>query len=68
MDIALEESRAGEMFDYEDYEGVSKWLDSQYALYTAGVEPAIGGDISKYSRRELTRRVAEILDKITDRE
>lgn len=64
MDIALEESRAGEMFDYEDYSGVTKWIDAQYALFTIGAAPVMEGDISKYSRRELTRKMAAVLDEI----
>lgn len=64
MDIALEESRAGEMFDYENYDGVAKWIDAQYALYTIGAAPVMEGDISKYSRRELTKKMAAVLDEI----
>jgi len=64
MDIALEESRAGEMFDYENYDGVAKWIDAQYALYTIGAAPVMDGDISKYSRRELTKKMAAVLDEI----
>ncbi len=64
MDIALEESRAGEMFDYEDYPGVAKWVDAQYALYTIGGAPVMEGDILKYSRRELTKKMAAVLDDI----
>lgn len=64
MDISLEESRAGEMFDYENYDGVAKWIDAQYALYTIGAAPVMEGDISKYSRRELTKKMAAVLDEI----
>lgn len=64
MDIALEESGAGEMFDYENYEGVAKWIDVQYALYTIGAAPVMESEISKYSRKELTGKIAEVLDKI----
>lgn len=64
MDVALEESRAGEMFDYENYEGVAKWIDAQYALYTIGAAPVMESEISKYSRKELTGKIAKVLDQI----
>lgn len=65
MDIALQESGAGEMFDYEDYQGVARWLYDKYDNYIRGLETDVKSDISKYSRRELTRRVAGVLDDIS---
>jgi hypothetical protein len=65
MDIALGESEGGAMFDYDDVRGCRRWLEDRYAEYKSGVVPPADGNIEKYSRKELTRRLALILDEIT---
>ncbi|MDD2491863.1 MAG: glycosyltransferase [Bacteroidales bacterium] len=65
MDIALGESEGGAMFDYDDERGARRWLEDRYAEYLAGGIPPADGNIENYSRRELTRRLALILDEIT---
>jgi glycosyltransferase involved in cell wall biosynthesis len=62
MDIALEESGCGKMFDYSDLTGMASWIEEQYKIYKNGGNPLSMGDILKYSRKELTSRMAEILD------
>ena len=64
MDVALKESEAGEMFDYGDYNGAKEWIDSQYDLYKKGIIPKTSGKIDRYSRMELCRRMAELLDEL----
>lgn len=65
MDVALGESEGGTMFDYEDERGCRRWLEDRYAEYLTGFVPPTDGNIEKYSRRELTRRLALLLDEIT---
>ena len=65
MDIALGESEGGAMFDYDDVRGCRRWLEDRYAEYKSGEVPPADGNIEKYSRKELTRRLALILDEIT---
>ncbi len=65
MDIALKESEAGAMFDYGDHEGAKAWINSQYELYKSGIVPQTSGKIDRYSRKDLCRRMAGLLDEIT---
>ena len=65
MDIALCESEGGAMFDYDDERGSRRWLEERYAEYLSGAVPPADGNIEKYSRKELTKRLALLLDKIT---
>ena len=64
MDIALGESEGGAMFDYDDERGCRRWLEDRYAEYLAGGVPPADGNIDIYSRRELTKRLALLLDEI----
>ncbi len=68
MDIALEESGAGRMFDFKDKKGVSSWIDEVYNFYKEGSAYPKGVNIDKYSRKNLTEQLAGILDQITERE
>ena len=67
MDIALSECEAGEMFDYNNKAAIAKWIDSRYEEYRGTGIPPVSGKIEKYSRRELTRAMAAVLDEITER-
>lgn len=64
MDIALEESGCGTMFNYQDSEGVNAFLDEQYGLFQAGQTPNIKGEIDLYSRVELTRKMASVFNSV----
>ena len=65
LDIALEESRAGELFDYKDYPGVKKWIEQEYEKFLAGEEernPLNGND--KYSREYLCGKMSELIEEV----
>lgn len=64
MDIALGESEGGAMFDYDDERGCRRWIEDRYAEYRAGGVPPADGNIEIYSRRELTKRLAHLLDEM----
>jgi len=64
MDIALNESEAGAMFDYSDHKGAKEWIDGQYELYRRGEVPVMSGKIDRYSRRGLCKNIAELLDEL----
>ena len=64
MDIALKESEAGEMFGYSDGKGARAWIDNQYDMYRKGIISQTSGKIERYSRRDLCRRMAALLDDI----
>lgn len=64
MDIALEESGCGTMFDYQDSDGVAVFIEEQYRLFEGGQTPIINGKIDAYSRIELTRKMAHVLNSV----
>ncbi len=63
--VALRDTRSGEIFDWEDEQNLRKFILQKYQEYLnpnrvkAGENP----DISKYSRRELSRGFSDILNK-----
>ena len=60
----LSETGAGVMADWDDIELVRSFIIDQYKHHLAGEIPAPKGDIDKYSRRNLTGRLAELLNKL----
>ncbi|MFA5848660.1 MAG: glycosyltransferase [Bacteroidales bacterium] len=64
MDIALNESEAGAMFDYSDHKGAKEWINNQYEHYRRGEIPVMSGKIDRYSRRGLCKNIAELLDEL----
>lgn len=60
----LKETGAGITCDWEDEAGVRAFVQKAWAQHLAGGVPAPRGDVSSYSRRSLTRELAELLDKI----
>ncbi|MDD4656821.1 MAG: glycosyltransferase family 4 protein [Bacteroidales bacterium] len=67
MDIALEQSGCGTMFDYDQSEGVEAFIDQQYRLFKEGSTAIVEGEIDKYSRVELTRKMAEVFNSVIDK-
>jgi len=64
MDIALNECEAGEMFDYGDEAGCCRWIEQRYAEYLAGRVEPVFGNIEQYSRKALTSKLANMLDRM----
>lgn len=67
MDIALEESGCGTMFDYNQREGVEAFIEEHYRLYKMGSTAVIKGKIDQYSRVELTHKMVEVFNSVIDR-
>ena len=65
MAAILSDTSAGETFDWEDREGLRDFVDRQWKAFREGRSLYCGKDISAYSRRELARRMAELLDTVT---
>lgn len=57
----LSETKAGSFFGYADGAEIIQHLQVQYALFKAGKLHASSEGIAKYSRRELTRSMAELV-------
>lgn len=66
MDIALSECEAGEMFDYGNEAGCRLWIEQRYAEYLAGGVGSVCGNIEQYSRKVLTGRLANMLDRMVN--
>jgi glycosyltransferase involved in cell wall biosynthesis len=66
MDIALKESEAGVLFDYNDYTGARIWIENQYTLYKKGEIYIPSGKIDNYSRERLCGRMASLLDDVIE--
>lgn len=63
----LDETQAGENFEYDDIEGIKKYLLEQYHLWKANPvsERRVNEEaIQKYSRESTTRKLAEIFDSL----
>ncbi len=57
----LKDSGAGVMFDWDRTDPIRNWIDSAWERHLRGEEAPCEGNISSYSRLELTRKLSEIL-------
>lgn len=62
----LIETGAGRIAGFEDVAGLRRQVDELYELYQQGRLTVSASGTEKYSRRELTRKLAQILDKIIE--
>jgi hypothetical protein len=61
----IKESGAGEAIGFGDSVLLKKVILTMYAKYKKGELSVSGGAIQQFSRRKLTRSIAELLDSIT---
>ncbi|MBR4826995.1 MAG: glycosyltransferase [Bacteroidales bacterium] len=57
----LKDAEAGVMYDWDREEPVRNYIESCWERHLSGEDGPTGGSIQKYSRIEITRRLAEIL-------
>ncbi|MBP9998808.1 MAG: glycosyltransferase [Bacteroidales bacterium] len=57
----LADASAGQMYDWDREDAMASFIDRQWQARLSGQDGAVCGDIEKYSRKELTRRLIEIL-------
>ena len=60
----LDETGAGEMYGWEDSEGMESVLDKAWKAYRNGTDPVVPERLDKYSRKALTERLAILLDSV----
>jgi glycosyltransferase involved in cell wall biosynthesis len=62
----IKQTQSGQMFDYNDSQGITKMLATLYGHFLQGQKPSIALEdkVKQYSRQELTRQLAQILQKI----
>lgn len=68
-DIAkiIQETQAGTVSDFEDKEGLKGHIKTAYQKYKSGNLSVPGFAIEQFSRRSLTGKLADLLDKITSK-
>jgi len=64
MARVLEEEGAGVTAGWEDAAAMRAFLDQAWEQFRAGGVPATAGDIGKYSRRNLTKALADLLNRV----
>lgn len=57
----LADASAGKMFAWDREEEMASFIDRQWQAYLSGQDTTVPGDIDRYSRKKLTRRLTEIL-------
>jgi glycosyltransferase involved in cell wall biosynthesis len=58
----VKQAGTGATFDYDDMEGIKKWLSQQYQKRLQGILPAPDWEvINQFSRKRLTQQLAEII-------
>ena len=65
MAMILNETKTGVVLDWEDREAIACHIDSCWEKHLAGKLVTDGADISQFTRRRLTRRMAQLFDSLT---
>ena len=67
MAMILKDTRTGVTIDWNDRESLKRFILNCWDRHQNGKLTAEGADISCFTRRNLTRRMAELFDKITEK-
>ena len=67
MSMILDSTKTGVVFDWEDKVAIAKYIDECWEKHLEGSLRVEGSDISQFTRRNLTRRMAQLFDKLTDK-
>ena len=67
MSMILDSTRTGVVFDWEDKVAIAKYIDECWEKHLEGSLRVEGSDISQFTRRSLTRRMAQLFDKLTEK-
>ena len=59
----LKDTEAGSIFDYNDKEGIKKFIFTLYKQYQKGNLEVHSKNINRYHRKELTRKLASVIQK-----
>lgn len=60
----LKTNGAGVMYDWDNYEGLSSFIRQAWERHKAGEWYCTSGDISRFSRRALTRDLVKVMDSL----
>ncbi|MBI9066501.1 MAG: glycosyltransferase [Salinivirgaceae bacterium] len=67
-DIAeiLNETKAGEIFDFKNYAGIKNFVQNEFTKYSNNQEEPVSTNIDKYSRKQLTKELSELIHNINN--
>ncbi|MBR2065227.1 MAG: glycosyltransferase family 4 protein [Bacteroidales bacterium] len=65
MSMILDSTKAGVVLDWEDKASIGKFIEQCWKKHLEGRLTASDADISQFSRRNLTRRMAQLFEKLT---
>ena len=65
MSMILDSTRTGVVFDWEDKEAIAKYIDECWEKHLEGRLRIEGDDISQFTRRNLTLRMAQLFEELT---
>ena len=65
MAMILNETKTGVVLDWEDREAIARHIDSCWEKHLAGKLVTDGANISQFTRRSLTNRMAQLFDSLT---
>ena len=64
MAMIMDSTKTGTVLDWNDREAVGRFIDRCWCDHCKGTLTVEGADISQFTRRNLTRRMAELFDRI----
>jgi len=64
MAMIMDSTKTGTVLDWNDREAVGRFIDRCWCDHCRGALTVEGTDISQFTRRNLTRRMAELFDRI----
>jgi hypothetical protein len=67
MAMILDSTRTGVVFDWEDKVSVARYIDQCWKKHLEGHLSVEDADISQFTRRNLTRRMAQLFEEISRR-
>lgn len=67
MSIILNSTKSGVVFEWEDKESISQYIDDCWERHLAGRLNVEGADISQFTRENLTHRMAQLFEKTSTR-
>ncbi|MEE0235001.1 MAG: glycosyltransferase family 4 protein [Bacteroidales bacterium] len=64
MAMIVNETRTGTVIDWEDRKGLTQYIEQCWERHLEGRLNTEGADLSRFTRRSLTRRMAVLFDKV----
>ena len=65
MAMILKDAKAGIVLDWEDKDAMRTYIDECWEKHLKGELKATEGDISRFSRFNLTQRMAQLFERLT---